>query len=256
MKKTVLVTGASSGIGKSFAEEYAKKGFDVVLVARSEDKLMAISKELENKYNIETYIILADLSKEYEAKKIHSIVKEKKLSIDILVNNAGYASNGILTHVELPKHHEQIMVNSVAVVDMCYLFIEEMVRNNAGTIINVASTSAFHPIPYMSIYAATKAFVLSFTEALSIEYKNKGIKIIAICPGATDTNFFANGGVSFGSKRTPKDVVNTTFKGINRGRISIIDGTNNIFTSIVLPKILSRKNMVKMVGNIMSKRID
>ncbi|MGP7818237.1 SDR family NAD(P)-dependent oxidoreductase [Niallia sp. 01092] len=257
MKKYVLVTGASSGIGEEFAKQYASKGFNLVLVARSEEKLLKLSNLLIEQYNIQVHIIALDLSKEYSANHIFNYLEQEQIEIDIVVNNAGYATNGRLTNIDFQHQHEQIMLNSVTVMDLCYLFIKERLKNKkGGTIINIASTAAFHPIPYMSIYAATKAFVLSFTEALNKEYRQHGFDIIAVCPGATDTNFFSNGGVSFGIKRTPSDVVQTTFKGLKKQKISVIDGKQNIFSSVLLPKLLPRNQMANLVSNIMTKRID
>lgn len=258
MKKTVLVTGASSGIGEEFAKQYASKGYNLVLVARSREKLLKLSDLLTTKHHIHVHIIVLDLSKEFSVNDIFSYLEQEKIEIDILVNNAGYATNGRLTNIDFKHQHEQIMLNSVTVMDMCYQFIKDKLskNKNEGTIINIASTAAFHPIPYMSIYAATKAFVLSFTEALNKEYRQYGFDIIAVCPGATDTNFFNNGGVSFGNKRTPYDVVQTAFEGLKKKKISVIDGKQNIFSSVLLPKLLSRTKMVNLVSNIMVKRID
>lgn len=255
MNKTALITGASSGIGEAFAHYYAEQKYNLVLVARSESKLKELKKQFKAKYGVETLVVLADLTEEYRAKKVYEVVEQAKVRVDVLVNNAGFATRGDFDQVDLIKQHQEIMLNVTAVADMCHFFSQQMVKRGEGTIINVASSSAYHPIPTMGIYAATKAFVLSFTEALHVEMKNKGVHVIAISPGATNTNFFdAGGGVAYGTLRTPAGVVETTMKGLRKGKVSIIDGANNFFTSGVLPRVRTRKGMANMVGNIMRKQ--
>ncbi|TRZ40193.1 SDR family oxidoreductase [Niallia circulans] len=257
MSTYALITGASSGIGEEFAHKYAKDGYHLVLVARSTEKLVALGKLLENNYGITTYSLSMDLTEEYSAQKIFAELNALGVELDVLINNAGFATNGRLTDTSLEMQHEQIMLNSVSLMDLCYLFLQQKMTagKQAGTIINIASTAAFHPIPFMAIYAATKSFVLSFTEGLHKEYSPLGFKIIAVCPGATDTNFFKNGGVSFGAMRTPADVVKTVHKGLKKQKAAVVDGSQNIFSSVILPKILSRKSMLALVSKIMQTRI-
>lgn len=256
MKKTALITGASSGIGEEFAHYYAKENYNLILVARSKDKLNKMKTTFQNKYGTETLVIIADLTEEYSGKTIFKEVKESGYKVDVLVNSAGFATSGAFNELNFEKQHQEVMINATTVMDMCQLFSQEMIQSKSGTIINVASSSAYHPIPTMAVYAATKAFVLSFTEALYIEYKNQGIKVIAISPGATNTNFFdAGGGVSYGKMRKPSDVVATTMKGLKRGKLSVIDGKNNFFTSGILPRLRSRNGMATMVGSIMKKQL-
>lgn len=255
MKKTALITGASSGIGEAFAHYYAEQKYNLVLVARSEPKLKELKKQFKAKYGVETFIVLADLTEEYRAKKVYEAVEQAKIQVDVLVNNAGFATNGDFSQVDLIKQHQEIMLNVTTVVDMSHLFSQQMVKRGKGTIINVASSAAYHPIPTMAVYAATKSFVLSFTESLHVEMKNKGVNVIAISPGATNTNFFeAGGGVTYGTLRTPAGVVATAMKGLRKGKVSIIDGRDNYFTSAVLPRLRTRKGMANMVGNIMRKQ--
>lgn len=255
MEKYVLITGASSGIGYAYSEYYAKQHRNLIIVARSTEKLQTMKENWESKYGIKVKVIVSDLGKEYGPKKIYEEVREADLFVEILINCAGFATRGDVNSTDFSKQHDQIMVNVLAVFDLTKLFLSSMIKKNTGTIINVASTAGYHPIPTMSVYAATKAFVVSFTEALALEVTDKNIKILAISPGATATNFFSNGGgVAVGNMRQPEDVVNVSFKALEQGKISKIDGKGNYFTSMILPRILSRKRMVKLVATIMNRQ--
>ena len=257
MEKYTLITGALSGIGKSFAAHYAKEKNNLIIIARSMDKLTNLKKELEQKYQIKIITLVNDLTIPNISQEIYNEIKKKKIFVDKLINCAGYGLNGYVDNLGYEKQHDQIMLNSVALFDMTKLFLAPMLRNNEGIIINVASTSAYHPIPTMAAYAASKSFVLSFTEALAMEYEKSNVKILAISPGATDTNFFSEGGgVSYGSLRTPDHVVFVSMKAIKDKKISKIDGLNNYFTSTFLPRLLTRKRMASMVYHIMKKQTE
>lgn len=251
-----LITGASSGIGQAFAVEYAKKNKNLVLLARSKEKLKAIKAELEKKYQVKVEIVMYDLSVPNVAQHAYQRIQELGIMIETLINCAGFATSGKVSDVSYEQQHNEIMVNTVALFDLTKLFLDSMLKKNKGLIINVASTSAYHPIPTMAVYAASKAFVLSFTEALAMECQESQVRIFAISPGATDTNFFSSGGgVSYGNLRTPQHVVKVTLDAIEKGKISKIDGLNNYVTSTILPRILPRKNMVTMVDTIMKKQV-
>lgn len=252
--KYTLITGASSGIGKAFAQHYAQKNSNLVLIARSEDKLKMMKQEFESKFGINVLPLAYDLSVPNIAQTIYTKLLDQNIEVETLVNSAGIATNGFVNDTSYESQHSQIMLNIVALFDLTKLFLNSMIANNIGTVINVASTSAYHPIPTMAVYAASKAFVLSFSEALSAETKGTNVQIFAISPGATDTNFFSNGGVSYGNLRTPEHVVDITMSALNKKKISKIDGLNNYFTSMILPRILTRNRMVKMVYNIMTKQ--
>ncbi|BDR55704.1 SDR family NAD(P)-dependent oxidoreductase [Xylocopilactobacillus apis] len=255
MKEKVLITGASSGIGKAFAEHYAQEGRDLLLVARSKERLTKVSKDLHHKFNVKVEIISSDLSVLESGSKIYEYVCEQGIFIDIIINCAGFGLNGTVNEIDYNNQHDEVMLNVVSVFDLTKKFLKPMIARNKGTIINVASSSAYHPIPTMAVYAASKAFVLSFTEALAVECQNSGVKVIAISPGATDTNFFSTGGgVAVGNLRTPSHVVDVTMKALSKNKISQIDGINNYFTSAILPRILPRKAMVNMVYRIMKKQ--
>lgn len=257
MKKYTLITGASSGIGQAFAEHFAKKGHHLVLVARSTDKLAALKNTLQKAFKIDIQILTYDLSLESVPTNIFNELKNKNITVNQLINCAGVATNGYVSDRSLEVQHSQIMLNVTSLFDLTKLFLDDMLKQNEGTIINIASTTAYHPIPTMAVYAATKAFVLSFTEALSIECQGTNVQVLAISPGATDTNFFSEGaGVSVGSKRSTDDVINTTIKALNQKKISKIDGFGNFINSSIVPRLLTRSGMVQVVYGIMKKTLN
>ena len=247
MKETILITGASSGIGKAFAEAYAEKGSDLILVARSENKLENIAHTLKDKFHIQADIILADLAVENAAQHIFHEVQKRNKTVGVLINNAGFGASGEFTSIDLEKQHREIQLNINTLVEMTYYFLDHMIKNKRGKVINLSSMAAFMPMPKMAVYAASKAFVLSFTEALYVEYQKQGIQFIAVCPGATDTNFIDTADMAPIEKmRTAANVVQTTFKALEKNKLYCIDGKANYFSSL-LPRFLSRKRMVKLV---------
>ena len=189
-KGYALITGASKGIGLEISKLFAKDCYNLVLVARSEDLLSALKKELESQYKIKIELITIDLAEKDSASKIYKKTKELGLRVDYLVNNAGFGDYGEFVDTSMAKNHDMVMVNIVALMDLCHYFLQDMKRNNYGKILNVASIASFIPGPLMATYYATKAFVLSFSEALSKELAYTKISITALCPGTTKTNFF------------------------------------------------------------------
>lgn len=256
MEKTALITGASTGIGKVFAERLAEQGMNLVLAARSGDKLKALADELSRKHSIHIDVIPVDLSKEKAYLKITDVLEEKNLEIDTLINNAGFALSGEFSEMDHDEVHEQTMLNVTTVVDLTKAILPGMKKRGTGTIINLASTVAFQPVPYMAIYGATKAFVLSFTEALWEENRGNGIRILALCPGATGTNFFDRAGdVSFGKIRTPEQVVETAMEALEKGKSYVIDGKQNRLAAM-LPRFTTRTYITKFVSGIMKKKAE
>ncbi|WP_270180819.1 SDR family NAD(P)-dependent oxidoreductase [Alkalihalobacillus sp. CinArs1] len=252
--KTALITGASTGIGKQFAYTLAEKGLNVILVSRTKEKLDRIADDLKKTYNVQAIVIPKDLSIEGNAQEVYDNVHSMGFTVDMLINNAGAGTTGELLEKTVEKNHQQVMLNVTSVVDLTHLFLKDMVSKGKGEIINISSMAAFQPIPYMSIYAATKAFVLSFSEALHEEYKEKGIHVMAVCPGNTETEFFneAPDAIKAGKMRTSKQVVDTTLRGLKKGKSSIIDGRMNVATSF-LPRLLPRKTVTKISSSLMKK---
>lgn len=192
--KTALITGASSGFGRHFATLFAQDGYNLVLVARSTDKLNQIKTELEMLYGIDVFVITMDLSAQDSAEKIFAATQAKGISVDILVNNAGFGDLGDFRHSSLEKQQQMINLNVLTLTKLCHIYLPYMVENKWGKILNVASVAAFAPGPGMSVYYATKAFVLSFSDALATELKGTGVTVTALCPGPVNTGFAAAAG--------------------------------------------------------------
>ncbi len=188
--KTALITGASSGIGQAFAEELATRQTNLILVARSQDKLYRLAKQLQQRASINVEVMVQDLTEPQAGQKVYDWVQNKNLSVDLLINNAGFGDYGLFSERDLSRQLDMIQLNVKVVVELTHLFLSQMQQRGEGSIINVSSIAGFQPLPYMSLYAATKAFVLSFTEALWAENKDKGIKCLALCPGPTESDFF------------------------------------------------------------------
>lgn len=189
MSRTVLITGASGGLGLELAKLFAKDGYRLVLVARSEDKLCAIKTYLESQYHTEVDVIVKDLSRVNAAMDIFRYTKERRIEVDILINNAGFGDFGSFAGTDLDKQSDMAQVNMIALMQLCHLYVRPMIRRGNGKILNMASVAAFEPGPLMAVYYASKAFVLSFSEALSVELKGTGVTVTALCPGPTKTGF-------------------------------------------------------------------
>lgn len=245
--KTALVTGASMGIGAELARELSRRGATLVLVARSEDKLARLAAELGR-----AHVVAADLSSPGAARRVYDAVVAKGLEIDVLINNAGFGIHGAFDELPLAAQREQVDLNVGALMELTYLFLP-MIERRRGGIIQVASMAAFMPVPYFAVYAATKAFVLSFSMALWAEYRPRGVRVLALIPGATETPFFerAGEGASAGVKRArPEDVARAGLAAFIAGRASVIHGAGNN-VSAFLARFLSRefaaKTMARMV---------
>ena len=185
-----LITGASSGIGEEFARQLARRGHNLLLIARSENKLHSLCDELSEKYGIEAQFIAADLLKAGERERVLGETSNRGLVVDVLINNAGFGSAGDFAKLKIERELEMIGLNVVALVDLTHSFLVPMRECRSGAIINVSSAAGFQPLPFMATYAATKAFVTSFTEAIAEENRPYGIHVMAFCPGSTKTNFF------------------------------------------------------------------
>lgn len=208
--RTALITGASSGIGETFAHALAKQGLDLILVARSEDKLRALAKQLAELYSRRVEVVSADLSLAGAAQKVKTAVDALGMPVDLLINNAGFGTVGSFAKQEPERERQEILLNAAAVVDMAHAFLPGMLQRKQGGIINVASAAAFQPLPFMAVYAATKAFVLSFSHALRGEVRSKGVTVTALCPGPVDTPFFEATGVDKLRDTVPKGMMVTS----------------------------------------------
>jgi hypothetical protein len=186
--QTALITGASSGIGEALAQRFARAGFNLVLVARSADKLKVLSAALARDHGIKAWVSPADLSVPGAAQKLAVAMKRARRPIDVLVNNAGVLEHGAFVSMRATRHRELIELNVVALSEMLAHFVPPMVERGQGRVLNVASIAAFQPVPMLATYAATKAYVLSLTESLSEELQGTGVTVTALCPGITATS--------------------------------------------------------------------
>jgi len=257
--RTALITGASSGIGEAFAEAYAKQGLDLVLVARSKDKLEAIAARLAKTYGRRIEVITADLSQPQPGAALLKQVQALGLGIDVLVNNAGFGIASNFNEAEPARQREMIALNVSAVVDLAQTFLAAMLERGSGAIINIASVAGFQPTPYMTVYGATKAFVLSFSEGLWAEYRKKGIAVLAVCPGPVDTGFFAATGnpalrkaIPDGTVLSAETVVAVSLKALAQGRSFVVPGALIKFSSL-LPRLLPRKTVALAVAKTMKR---
>ncbi|MCQ4022646.1 MULTISPECIES: SDR family oxidoreductase [unclassified Ruminococcus] len=253
MDNYTLITGASSGIGKEFAKAFAKRGDNLILVSRSKDKLEIIAKNLREKHGIKVEVIALDLSLEHIADTLYNEVISRKLTVDKLINNAGFATTGLLHTTDYLKQHEEIMLNVTTMTELTYLFIKDMSKAGRGAIINLGSCVSFTPFPYSAVYAATKAYILSFTESISYEYRNRGVRVFAVCPGPTQTHFFDKSGNVTDNMRTPAQVVKTALKTLdNSKRAFKTDGALSKMQSVV-HRFAPRGAVLNIVGRISGK---
>lgn len=233
MKQTALVTGASSGIGLDLAREMARHGCDLVLVARSEGKLQELAVELEKRNDITAHVIACDLARPNAAAQLVDQLKQRAIDVDVLVNNAGYGLAGAFVETDLTREIDMIQVNVVALTQLTKLLLPPMVARKRGRILNVASTAAFQPGPLMAVYYATKAYVLSFTEAIADELRDSGVTVTALCPGPTATGFADVANMTrsrlFTMMRpmSAARVARAGYRGLMSGRRLVIPGAKN-----------------------------
>ena len=266
--ETVLITGASSGIGYELAKIYAKNGHNLVVVARNKDKLEILKKEIfeEISKNIKITVIENDLSLENAAERLYNQVKSEKLKINVLVNNAGVGIYGKFSEFDeetMKRNDAMINLNIKAVVELTRLFLNDMLKDGNGGILNVSSIAAFMPGPLMSTYYASKAFVQSFTEAVREEVRNdvrgKNIRISALCPGPTDTGFEKSSNLEESSLferlkvMAAKKVAEIGYKEFQKGKAVIIPGIFNRIAVFGI-RFLSRKFVVKMARKLQEKK--
>ena len=224
-----LVTGASSGMGEVFARELARRGADLVLAARSRDKLESLASELRESAHVSVHVEAVDLSEPRAGLALAARLGQHDLAIDVLVNNAGFGLFGPLHEADAERIAQAVQLNAAALTELTCALLPGMRARDRGAIVNVASTAAFQPVPYMAVYGATKAYVLSFTEALWAETRGTGVRVTALCPGATDTAFFdtASDSASIGRRMAPRQVVTAAFSALDHRRSTVVPGLGN-----------------------------
>ena len=265
--KKALITGASSGIGYALSEELAKRGSEVIVTARRTDRLEALAQKIENAGG-RAHIFVEDLSLPESGKKLYDQVKSAGLNIDILINNAGYGRWGELTSHERDDYSKMLQLNVNTLTDLCHLYISDMVNQGGGGIINVGSMASLSPIPYASVYSSSKAYVLMFSEAIRYEYQEKGIKVMALLPGGTESEFASiatekseelaeryqkrEGSAAGGTMQTSLEVANECLEAFEKNKQYILCGGRNRFL-YNLTRIMSRQSVLEMTGGMFKK---
>ena len=249
--KTAVITGASSGIGLAYAHEFAKRGSNLVLVARRGDVLEKIAADIKASHDVKIDILALDLSTLDSGQKLMDALSKKKLRAEILINNAGFGTNERVAKENRGKIQQEIVLNVATLVDLTTAVLPGMLVRDYGVIVNIASTASFQPVPGMAVYAATKAFVRSFTEAIWGETNETNVRVLAVSPGATATEFFSEGfKVSPASGLAPvSDVVKATFKALDqkKSKPSVVVGTKNSFMAKAT-RFLPQSAVIKVAG--------
>lgn len=253
MAAHALVTGASSGIGECFARELAARRRDLILVARSGDKLEALARELRSKHGIAAEALPFDLSAPGAASELAGVVEQRGLEVDLLINNAGFGRRGAFQKLSLERQSEMIRLNVEAVVELSYRLLPSMIAKRRGAIINVSSTASFQPIPWTIVYAATKSFVTSFSLGLAEEVREHGITVVTLCPGGTETNFFeAN---QYGTRKLPGglqpvgEVVAAALDRLDRGGGLVVPRFFNKF-GVFVQRFIPRSLVMKVASDL------
>jgi short-subunit dehydrogenase len=239
VSNTALVTGASSGIGAAIAAELASRGFSLILVARREERLLSLATELSSEHGIDVEVIAADLADEDERDRLQQELGGRGRAVEVLVNNAGFGHQADFARSPRERMVEMVRVNVEAVVDLTSRFIGPMVERGRGSVINIASTAAFQPLPGSAVYAASKSFVLSFSEAIRTELRGTGVTVTAVCPGPAKTEFTEVAGVGGVEQRTP-GAVWTSVDEIAR---QAVDGARRD-KRVVVPGMLNRASAI------------
>ncbi len=254
-RETVLITGASSGIGRELARLFARDGADLVLIARSEDRLRALSGELEAEYGAGAHVLPADLSRPASPGEITRALAQQHIQVDVLVNNAGFGAHGPVAGIGAEQQLEMIEVNVAALTRLTAMLLPGMLQRRHGAILNVASTAAFQPGPYEAVYCATKAYVLSFTEALAEEVRGSGVRVCCLAPGATDTGFASRAG-ALGTRLFRSGVMDAGrvaragHDGMRRGRPLVIPGLRNRFLAFSV-RLAPRTLAARVAGRLL-----
>lgn len=253
--RTALITGASTGIGAEFARRLGADGLDLVLVARSADKLETLAGEIRAASGVAVTVMARDLGAPNAAAELTADVAAAGLHVDFLLNNAGFGTHGPVAEADPDRLADQIRLNCEVLTELSQRCLPAMIERRSGTIINVASNAAFQPLPLMAVYGATKAYVLSFTEALWHETRGTGVRVLALCPGPTETPFFDVAGEDFArSKRTTAQLIDTTKRALARDQPSVVDGVSNAVLARVGVRLLPKKVALWAAQKVVSPR--
>lgn len=250
--KYTLITGASSGIGEAFAHRLAREGHNLILVARSKDKLLSLSEELMSRHHVDVQFVAIDLSMPGADNALYEETMRRGIAVEMLINNAGFGSAGDFAKLELEKELQMIDLNCRALVGLTHRYLQAMRERRSGTVLNVSSAAGFQPIPFMATYAATKAFVSSFSQAIAEENAPFGIHILALCPGSTDTKFFAasniDRAIQVKGQQTVEQVVDTAMSALKSRKRRVVSGVANKIGALMgtlVPNAISSRVMGK-----------
>ena len=255
MKNTALITGASSGIGKEFAHIHAENGGDLIIIARSKDKLNALKKELEKEHAVEVKVIVKDLTLSNAPKEVYDEVKQEGIDVDYLINNAGFGGHGKFHERAWEQDLAMINLNIVALTALTRFFLPDFVKRDSGRVLNVSSTASLMAGPLQAVYFATKAYVTSFSNAISEELSDTNITVTALLPGATETEFAKTSGMDktdlFSKTFSAREVAFAGYKGMMDGKLDVLAGltlTQKIMMNSIAftPKKMLLKQVRKM----------
>lgn len=253
--KTAVVTGASAGLGVEYAKELAARGSNLVLVARRKDLLDALGAQITEQHAVRVDTLSLDLSTPGAAKKLVAALKKLSVDTEILINNAGFGTTGRFVDNDADRVTQEINLNVTTLVDLTRALLPAMLKKNSGAIVNIASTAAYQPLPGLAVYAATKAFVLSFTSAVWGETKDTGVRVLTVSPGPTDTDFFeAAGSDPTGPLAPTSQVIEATFKALDAPKSvpAVIAGRRNALLSSV-SKLLPTKMVIGVASKMFLK---
>ena len=247
---TVLVTGATMGIGAAIAERMAREGMDLVLVARDEARLQAAAKRLRADHGVEVLAVPLDLSREQASVRLAERLEEERIEVELLVNNAGAALTGPVADADPARMRALVDLNAGAVAELTSLLLPAMLARGHGAIVNIASTAAYAPAPYNAAYGASKAFVLSFTRAMWAETNKTGVRVVAVSPGATETPMNTR---PTPGKRQPEHVAETVIKALRGRGPAVVDGGFNTVQAFVFGRLLPSRTAARITGKFFRK---
>ena len=254
---TALITGASGGIGLELAKLHAQKGGDLVLVARSEDKLQQLKEQLEARHGIQATVIAEDLADGNAARRIFERTEQLGIEVDTLINNAGFGGHGLFHQRALEDDLAMIQVNIASLTQLTHYYLQGMVARQRGRILNVSSTASFMPGPFQAVYYATKAFVTSFTQAIANEMAEYNVTATALCPGAVATGFVAAGNLEgldvWKNAKSAESVARCGYRAMEQGRlVAFNEGGLKFLLNWIIP-LLPRKTVLKISRQFMEK---
>ena len=254
--KWALVTGASAGIGAALAEQLAAQGVNLLLTARRADRLARLANDLAARHKVQTEIYAADLTRPQAPGEIFRFTEQKRLPVELLINNAGFGAYGEFRRQEAQRLLDMVQVNVASVVHLTHLFLPAMVERRSGSILILASTAAFQPVPYLGTYAATKGFDLLFAESLAEEVRQYGVHVCALCPGSTVSEFHEVAGASHvaGPQEPNEKVARVGLEALAAGRALVISGTRNLL-SMEAQRLVPRRLVTRIVARMFKPRV-